>query len=224
MHEERQFVEQYEGFVRNIALRTRDQLSLPCDIDDLLALGFRGLLEARERYDPAQGVQFKTFAHYRVRGAIIDGVRKMVDIPRRAFARIRAAQTLDAECESAGQIRASVERSRTDLYASLQAVDAIFSRVVTAYSLGDALELEQTEAETPEDALAVREQKDAALAALEELPERERLLLRGVYLEDRSIDELARELGISKSWASRVHGKALDRLRRRIERPRSRPG
>ncbi len=222
MHDERQFTEQYEGLVRNIAVKTRDQLCLPCEIDDLLGYGFRGLLEARERFDPSQGVQFKTYAHYRIRGAIIDGVRKMVDLPRRAFARIRAARILDAECESAGKMRVAVEQSRTDLYASLQGVDAILSRVVTAYSLGNILDLEPEETETPEDRAIAREQKQAALEALESLPERERLLLRCVYLEERSIDEVARQLGISKSWASRVHGKALDKLRRQIERPRAR--
>jgi RNA polymerase sigma factor for flagellar operon FliA len=224
MHGDRQFVEEHEGFVRNIAAKTREQLSLPCEIDDLVGFGYRGLLEARERFDPSQGVQFKTYAYYRVRGAMIDGVRKMVDVPRRAFARMRAARALDTECESAGQIRAAVERTRTDLYASLQAVDSILSRVVTAYSLGGVLELENTDPDTPEDLAMAGERKEAVRGALERLPERERLLLRGVYLEDRTIDEVARQLGISKSWASRVHGKALDMLRNQIEPPDERRG
>ena len=224
MDEERQLVEQYEGLVRNIAIKTRDQLSLPCEIDDLIGFGFRGLLEAKVRFDPTQGVQFKTFAYYRIRGAIIDGVRKMADLPRRAFARIRAAQALDAECESSGKIRVAVEQARTDLYASLEGVDAVLSRVVTAYSLGNILDLEEEKVETPEEQAIVNDLKQVALGALDRLPNRERALVRGVYLEDRTIDEVARELGISKSWASRVHGKALDSLRRQIERPRRRRG
>jgi RNA polymerase sigma factor for flagellar operon FliA len=217
MDEDRKFVEQYEGFVRNIAGKTREQLSLPCEIDDLVGFGYRGLLEARERFDPSQGVQFKSYAYYRVRGAMIDGVRKMVDLPRRAYLRMRAARALDTECESAGQVRAAVKQTRTDLYASLQAVDSILSRVVTAYSLGGVLDLEHTDAKTPEDLAMDREQKSAALRAMERLPERERRLLRGVYLEDRTIENVARELGLSKSWASRMHGRALDMLRNAIE-------
>ena len=78
------FVREHEGFVRSIALRVRAEMDLTCELDDLVSAGFHGLLEAKSRFDATRGVQFSTFAYYRVRGACIDSVRKMAYLPRRA--------------------------------------------------------------------------------------------------------------------------------------------
>ena len=100
MREDDVFVKEYEGFVRAIASRTRAQLGLDSPLEDLVAFGFQGLLEARQRFDASKGVAFKSFAHYRVRGAILDGVRSMARLPRRAYARLRAAEALDQMAEA----------------------------------------------------------------------------------------------------------------------------
>jgi RNA polymerase sigma factor for flagellar operon FliA len=70
---------------------------------------------------------------------------------------------------------------------------------------------------SPEDTLLAREMKARVAKALETLPERERALVRGHYIEGRRFDEIAVELGVSKSWASRMHSKALEQLREALE-------
>ena len=86
-----EFITQHEKMVHGLANRLRRELSLRGDLDDLIAFGFGGLLEARHRFDPGRGVRFQTFAYHRVRGAMLDGVRKMSQLPRRAHERLQAA-------------------------------------------------------------------------------------------------------------------------------------
>src|SRR5690606_34015644 len=104
--EEHEFVSEHEPLVRSIATRIRAELQLNVQLEDLIAYGYTGLLQARERFEPSRGVRFTTFAYYRVRGAIPDGVRTMARLPRRVHAAPKAAEALDTVAEAAGQERA----------------------------------------------------------------------------------------------------------------------
>ncbi len=221
-----EFVRQYEAFVRGIARQTVAQLDLECDMEDLVAFGFEGLLDARGRFDASRGVPFKSFAYYRVRGAVIDGVRRMAYLPRRAYARLKAAEALDLEGEQQTELVASTSASGSagtaskDGEASLRAIDGILGRVAAAYCVAATAEGETGSDEataTPEQTLLRREQKERVVKALDSLPEQERALVRGHYIEGRRFDEIARELGVSKSWASRMHTRALGLLREALE-------
>src|SRR5437867_6469457 len=76
-------------FVRSIAAKIKEQLPKEIEFDDLVAYGMQGLLEAAERYDGRHGTSFTTFAYYRVRGAMFDGLRGMGWLPRSEYARMR---------------------------------------------------------------------------------------------------------------------------------------
>jgi RNA polymerase sigma factor for flagellar operon FliA len=216
-----EFVRQYEPFVRGIAKHTSLQLEIEGDLEDLVAAGFEGLLEARKRFDPARGVAFKSFAYYRVRGAVIDAVRQNAYLPRRAYARLKAAEAVDIEGEQAVEQRAAAEAggaAARDAEQSLRAIDGILGRVAAAYCTAAGSESDTPpESPNPEHTLLDRERQDRLRRALDALPEPERTLLQGHYLQDRRFDEIAKELGLSKSWASRLHTRALDRMRELLE-------
>jgi RNA polymerase sigma factor for flagellar operon FliA len=212
MRQDDQFVKEYEGFVRGIALQTRAQLGLDTAVEDLVAFGFQGLLEARQRFDASKGVAFKSFAHYRVRGAILDGVRAMARLPRRAYARLRAAEALDQVAEGDAQNAGAAPRPPTT-DANLRSIDAILGRVAAAYTVAVSAEDAAQGAGSPEEALLHEERLTRMRAALEKLPERERHMIEGHYFQGKRFDSLSAELGISKSWGSRVHAHALDLLR-----------
>ena len=222
MHDN-EFVRQYEPFVRGIAKHTTAQLEIEGDLEDLVAAGFEGLLDARNRFDPARGVAFKSFAYYRVRGAVIDAVRQNAYLPRRAYARLKAAEALDLEGEQAVEQRAGAEvggagAAARDPEQSLRAIDGILGRIAAAYCTAAGSESDDPpESPNPEHALLARERHDRLRRALDALPEPERALLQGHYLQDRRFDEIAKDLGLSKSWASRLHTRALDRLRELLE-------
>jgi RNA polymerase sigma factor for flagellar operon FliA len=217
-----EFVRQYEPFVRGIAKHTSAQLEIDGVLEDLVAAGFEGLLEARARFDPARGVAFKSFAYYRVRGAVIDAIRQNAYLPRRAYARLKAAEALDLESEQNAEQRAVADAGAgakaRDAEVSLRAIDGILGRVAAAYATAAGSEDDpQPEPDDPERALLSRERKDRMRKVLDALPEPERTLIQGHYLQDRRFDEIAKELGLSKSWASRLHTRALERMRELLE-------
>lgn len=212
MREDDHFVKEYEGFVRALALQTRSQLGLDTAVEDLVAFGFQGLLEARQRFDASKGVAFKSFAHYRVRGAILDGVRAMARLPRRAYARLRAAEALDQLAEAGAEGQAAANRPASPA-TNLRAIDAILGRVAAAYTVAVSAEDAAEGAGSPEEALLHEERLIRMRAALHKLPERERHMIEGHYFQGKRFDVLSTELGISKSWGSRVHAHALDLLR-----------
>jgi RNA polymerase sigma factor for flagellar operon FliA len=209
---DREFIQQYDAFVRGIVKHTRAQLGLEGDAEDMVAFAYEGLLEARLRFDPARGVQFKSFAYYRVRGALLDGVRRMAYLPRRAYARLKAAEALDLEGEPAVEARAAAGVA-PDVASSLRGIDGILGRVAAAYCTAAGADEEESNDTNPERALLASEQRDRVKLALATLPEQERFLISGHYVDGRNFDELAKELGLSKSWASRLHTRALDRMR-----------
>jgi RNA polymerase sigma factor FliA len=215
MREDEQFIRDYEGFVRGIAQQTRTQLGLDAPMEDLVAFGFQGLLEARARFDSSKGVSFKGFAYYRVRGAVLDGVRAMARLPRRAYARLKAAEALDRLAEATAAGRATTEQP-PNVEANLRAIDAILGRVAAAYTVAVSHEDAAHGAGSPEEALLREERAARMRAALASLPERERRIVQAHYFEGRQFDEVSAELGISKSWGSRVHAHALDLLRRAL--------
>jgi RNA polymerase sigma factor for flagellar operon FliA len=215
MREDDQFVKEYEGFVRAIALQTRAQLGLDSAIEDLVAFGFQGLLEARQRFDSSKGVAFKSFAYYRVRGAILDGVRAMARLPRRAYARLRAAEALDTASEISGPQQGTTQR-QPSIEGNLRAIDSILGRVAAAYTVAVTVEDAEQGAGSPEEALLHEERLIRMRAAVQKLPERERHMIEGHYFNGKRFDALSAELGISKSWGSRVYAHALDILRQEL--------
>ena len=215
MREDDQFVREYEGFVRGVALQTRAQLGLDTQVEDLVAFGFQGLLEARQRFDASKGVAFKSFAYYRVRGAILDGVRAMARLPRRAYARLRAAEALDDFAEQSAEGRAASPQPFA-LETKLRAVDAILGRVAAAYTVAVSAEDAAQGAGSPEEALLHEERLTRMRKAVQTLPERERHMIEGHYIHGKQLDALSSELGISKSWGSRVHAHGLDLLRKAL--------
>lgn len=192
-----ELVRRHRNMVHGLAHRLRRELSLRGDLDDLIAFGFGGLLEAEYRFDPERGVRFQTFAYHRVRGAMLDGVRKMADLPRRAHQRVKSeAETVPS--------------------AAPTALERAFARIGASLTTASPLQDRYGE-EGPEAALLRNESVSQLLEALAGLCPRERALIRGRYFEGRSLHAVARELGISKSWASRLHTSALRKLRAALE-------
>jgi len=200
------------------------------ELDELVSLAMTGLAEAGASYDPSRGVPFRSFAWYRVHGAVMDGLRRATHLPRRVWAKLVALQAAADYLENQGE-RAAAARSaganvtRADALAQIRgALSAI--RTMYVVSLGPVLENEQEPAadqESPIEGID-RARLTARLArAIEALPERERALVKKHYWEGKNLLEAGAELGISKSWASRVHAQAVERMRDALERDRGDP-
>jgi len=201
-------------------------------LEDLIAYGRMGLLDAARRYDPSRGVPFRAFANYRVRGAIVDGMRILCPLARRTHQRLRglelAAQVAEGGLEDAfapSPPGAGSERADEALAEHLAAVAtavAVGLLAETVRAGNDGLTTIDPGG-TPEQQLFAVEQMRQVRAAITELPERERELVQRHYLQGERFDVVAEGLGLSKSWASRLHTRALKALAERLA-PRPKPG
>lgn len=218
--ERQKFVEQYQPYVRKLAMQTFQKLSGKFDLEDLIAYGTLGLVEAAERYNPQRGVTFVTFAHYRIKGAIFDGLRQMGLPPRTVSKHIsnfeQNASTLlqSAVDDETGETLNKVEDE-------VRSVETLIDNLIPAYLLS----LDSDEAKSVPDAHAVSAQEELENAELvnlvreilEELPTEERELLEGIYYKQISMTELAKSKGITKSWVSRLHARAVSRIRDKLK-------
>ncbi|NOY91004.1 MAG: sigma-70 family RNA polymerase sigma factor [Deltaproteobacteria bacterium] len=216
MESDDEFVEAHRPLVASIAQKVSRQLDLRGEMDDLLAAGFQGLVEAQGRYDAGRGVKFNTFAYYRIRGAIIDWVRQQGFHSRRAWQRVKAAEAVDLLGESVVQERASDPAARRDRGRTAASLDGAMDKITAAFVMAAVGQDEQTTDQTPESELLGGEQGEALRQAVSRLPDRERTLLLGFYFQDRHLEDVAAELGISKSWASRLHTRALNLLGKQL--------
>lgn len=213
-----EFVVEYRPLVISIATKVRAQFDLRGDLDDLLASGFEGLLQAKGRYDPSRGVQFNTFAYYRIRGAMIDHIRKSTFFSRRAHQKMKAAKAALAIGEDVGEERAANPAARKDIEQTAEQLHQTLAQMTASFVMASIGQKEEGEGDSPEDDVIREEAKERLRTALAVLPERELQLIQGFYFQGRQFDEVAEELGISKSWGSRLHHKALSRLRAALQK------
>ncbi len=209
-------LEKYGPYVRSIAATVRKQFNAQLELDELMAYGQIGLLEAAERFDPKVGTNFLTFAHYRIKGAIFDGLRKMGVLKgsdaRSAYVGERAAAYLgnlaDRE-QGTGNRGGSIDDDVMDISNAVAGLAMVF-----ATSLEGADTAGFTDESLPVDQrLELEQMRVRVRAAIEQLPEKERKLLQGYYFQGKTLEEAGAEIGQSKSWASRLHARAIDRLK-----------
>lgn len=182
-------VEQHLGLVRGLACRALRTAPRGVELDDLISLGTVALLEAARRYDPSVGASFSTFAFPRVRGAIVDGIAQLCMIKRSTYRRARREV-------AAGRAGVEVD-SLEDLRERGNDLPA------DAEDVGDALD---------------RARLHRAVArAVARLPERHRRFVEQHYGEGRDLMSIGADLGVSKSWASRLHARTVAELRRAVE-------
>jgi RNA polymerase sigma factor for flagellar operon FliA len=221
-HDGHRLVEENLDLVRLIAGKLQRSLGRTLDLDELVAYGSKGLVEAASRFDSGKGVAFSTFAYYRIRGAMLDGLRTMGWYSRADYARYRAeerateylrnlAEREGAAGEPAGQAR--------DAAQTLAEIAEVLSGVATVHitSLEAAASVTDERLPPPDQQLERLHLQARARRGLEKLPERERRLLQLHYFEDRNLEEAGAQMGLSKSWSSRLHARAVDRLRKVLE-------
>jgi RNA polymerase sigma factor for flagellar operon FliA len=195
------------------------------EFDELVALGNAGLAEAATRYDPARGASFATFAWYRVQGSMLDAVRRNAHLPRRVWAKLVALRAANeylehrSERDAGAATRGVAPAQGADaLDAIKQALSAIRTMYVTSLEGMREKGFEPAgDSAPPGDAIDTGRLAARLREAIDKLPERERALVTKHYWEGKNLLEAGEELGISKSWASRLHGQAVDRLRKYVD-------
>ncbi len=187
--------------------------------DDLVSQGREALLLAARSYDPDRGVPFRRWANLRVRGSLIDAVRSSGTLPRRVYRKLRAAQAADRIHEASGEEQAPATPQDADKKVTDQLGSAAMAMAMAFLAMrsDDALDRVEDPDSTPEELVARTEVLESIRAAIAERPDAERHLLERHYFQDVNFDEAARELGLSKSWASRLHARAIEGVARALK-------
>lgn len=218
-------VERHTRLVRRLAYQMAREIGV-MSIDELESIGNEALVQSAMRYDPSNAASFSTFAYYRIRGAMIDAVRKRTPGRRRyqrALAQLEASQALLAQAAEDQRARAQAGQRQT-LEQRVASAQELVRRASLVVGLSEA---EHTAFDRLADDTTGLEQrvlnKDACTrlrAIVGQLDDAQRQLVQALYVEARPMADVARELGVSVATISRRHARLLDELAERIGKRR----
>ena len=219
-----ELVTRHAELVKRIAYHLAGRLPPSVEIDDLMQAGMLGLLEAASNYAADRGASFETYAGIRVRGAMIDALRKLDWAPRSVHRKARAVATAVQEIERrTGRDARDTEIAERlgvplgEYYTIVQ--DAASCRLA---ALDDAAVTVEGEAD-PFLETADEEFRQALARTIEGLPEREKLVMSLYYSEGLNLKEIGAVLKVTESRACQLHGQALVRLKARLAEWRGDP-
>ncbi|MBC8796450.1 RNA polymerase sigma factor FliA [Shewanella algae] len=225
LNDKTQIVEQYAPLVKRIAHHLLARLPASVQLDDLLQAGMMGLLEASSKFDGSKGAKFETFAGIRIRGAMIDEIRRGDWVPRSVHRNNRrVAQVMDElEQELGRDARDSEIAERLDM--SLDEYHHILNDVSTGKIIGiedlggapDVLVSEDMPADDTFEDLAQSQFQSALTDAIKRLPERDALVLSLYYDEALNLKEIGAILEVSESRVSQIHSQAMLRLKAKLK-------
>ncbi len=221
-------IEEFMPVINYWANRYAYQASPVLDREDLISAGILGLIEAYNRFDPSKGVKFKTFAEFRIRGAILDEIRKLDIIPRSVRDKIdeyeevirKLYQKLGRMPEEE-EIAKALGLSLDEYYKFLDRIKGIsFIDINTLKQKIPDLDEEDLfefipgdEKEDPFEKYALKELEEKLKDAIEKLSEKEKLVLALYYYEGLTMKEIAKVLDYTESRISQIHSQAILKLR-----------
>ncbi len=214
----------YAPVVKFVAGRLRSALPATVESQDLMSYGTIGLIDAIDRFDPGRGLRFEAYAVTRIRGAIIDELRRLDWVPRSVRARAREIQ--DALATAEHRLGRSV--SDTELAAELGVDPAPLQRSLDAVAAGGVLALDEPgdgagladiladPGADPARHIERTETRRIVIEAVKSLPERERHVVALYYFESLTLSRIADILQVTESRVSQIHTKAVLSLRNRL--------
>lgn len=216
---------QHAPLVKRIAYHLLSKLPDSVSVDDLIQAGMLGLLEALKNYDHSQGASFETYAGIRIRGSMLDEVRRSDWTPRSVHRKSRQVTEAIKEIESKTTQNATSSEIAERLGISLDEYHKIlqdsnssrFFSVEELAQTGDHFIEEHVQASAgPEDIFGQDKFKEALVTAIGQLPERERLVISLYYDEELNLREIGEVLNVSESRVSQISSQAMLRLRSKL--------
>ena len=231
-HKKEELILEYASVIKYIAQRIATRLPPHISVDDLMNAGVIGLIDAIEKYDPSRDNTFKTYAEFRIRGAMLDELRALDWVPRsirqKEHALDRAYEELErrlgrsaADEEVAGVLGLPLN----DFYDWLNQVKGVSLLSLESLGLrssdGEAINLldllPSDDAESPVRVLQVRRLKESVGQAIDDLPYQEKVVISLYYYEELTMKEIGKVLEITESRVSQIHTKAIFHLRTKLK-------
>jgi RNA polymerase sigma factor for flagellar operon FliA len=221
-----QLIQQGQPLVYSLASKIHRRIPVRIDLNDLIAYGEVGLAEAARDFDAEQGSRFATYAYYRIRGAIYDGLSKMSWTSRARYRKLRYQQMAN---EALSQEIGSQEWDSTADGGTLEGDARWLCKVTERLGVVYLVTQEEAGGGIRDSALvdprgsaativAHREISQKLRELVDTLPAIEQRLIRAIYFEGATLQEAATRVGLSKSWASRLHARVLEKLARLLRK------
>ena len=220
----------YSDLAVKTAMRLAPKYKNYIHIDDLISYGNIGLIDAIEKFDIDMGVKFETYASIRIRGAIIDEIRKLDWVPRSTRQKFKLMEQTIADIENKLGRVATTQEIAEHLSMLPKDVDHILEQMNShaMISMDDKIieiineNLEknlQDKELTPEELVVSEELRENLGNSIDGLPERERLIINLYYYEEFTLREIGEVLGVTESRVSQLHSRALLKLRESLDTP-----
>jgi RNA polymerase sigma factor FliA len=221
---------EYAPLIRFIAQKIAIRLPSNIELDDLISSGVIGLMDAIEKYDPTRDNKFKTYAEFRIRGAILDELRSQDWVPRSVRDKAKLLDRTQAELENelgraptedeiAEKLQITVD-DYYDMVNQVKPVSVLSMDDQSTFSNSDKKSimnlLEGCKIHNPHVQLNIKSVKEVVAKSIEDLPERQRLVLSLYYYEDLNLKEIGKILRVTESRVSQLHAQAISRLRTKL--------
>lgn len=223
-------IREFAPIVRAMAHRLAFRLPAHLDADDLVSVGVIGLMDALERYDPSREAKFKTYAEFRIRGAMLDEIRSMDWVPRSVHERIGLLQKTHVALQKKYGRPPTDEEVAKALNLSLAELDEFLTRSQGAVLLsiqdlgaqesdghGILRMLVDRQHPDPLSTVISENVREILGKAIEQLPEKERLVLTLYYYEELTMKEIGGLLKVTESRVCQIHAKAVVRLKAKLQ-------
>lgn len=222
---------EYAPLIKYIAQKIAARLPANIELDDLISSGVIGLMDAIEKYDASRDNKFKTYAEFRIRGAILDELRAQDWVPRsvrekakvleRCYAKIEQQMGRQATDEEVCSELGINQEEFHDLLNQVRSVSLLSYDDLSSFSKADKRTLHGfsengTKASTPFSEVNVASIKKMIATAIQDLPEKQRLVLSLYYYEDLNLKEIGRVLDVTESRVSQLHTQAILRLKSKL--------
>src|SRR3989344_4837962 len=223
-------IKEYAPLIKFVAQKIAIRLPPNIELDDLISAGSIGLMDAIDKWDPSRDNKFKTYAEFRIRGAILDELRSQDWVPRSVRDKSKALDRTVAALEIEIGRAPTDEEISAKLNMPIEEFHGLVNQVrpVSLLSIDDQPTfsdsdkksisnlLEGSKSGNPFNQLNVKVIKDVVAKAIEELPERQRLVLSLYYFEDLNLKEIGQVLRVTESRVSQLHAQAVTRLRAKL--------
>ena len=221
-----QLIIEYAPLVKLVAGKLSMYLGYNVEFDDLVGYGVFGLIDAIDKFDYGKGVKFETYASLRIRGAILDQIRKMDWIPRTVRQKQKELDGAYRRIEERTGRPATDEQVAEELGISVDELDELQNetKVSNIISLDEYMEQGEAKIEPradkdymqPEKVVEKSELKRLLLEGLETLTDKEKKVITLYYYEELTLKEISRVLEVSESRVSQLHSKALIKMKQRL--------
>jgi RNA polymerase sigma factor for flagellar operon FliA len=207
---------QYAPLVKYVAGRLRTRMPDSVEQDDLVSDGVLGLMDAIERFEPARGLSFQTFAVPRIRGAIIDGMRAMDFVPRSVRDKLRLVQRAQVSLEQKLGRTPDDTEVATEVGIPVQQLRDLSRQANSNHANLDDFDLADELSQAADHRVEQGDVNASLMRVVDELAERDQVIIALYYFEGLTLAEIGQVLGVTESRVSQVHRRATTTLREKL--------